>query len=321
MVNTPGKLSLIEQAKSMFQKLLEHPLMHSKVFIFASTGIAVVAVAAALLVGTSPEVMDQVRSGGSSKNSAGSSPSPSGKSNSSATPSPGASGSTPSPSSSSSASPSASSQSVAPPTEMQLAAMEMAVYHFENYNWYPHSRISLVQTLESSGYDLADARYAVNAIDVDWNSTAEVYAQDFLGSGVGLSKQNVIAMLRAEEYTLAEATHGVNAIGADWVEKAIDRGLDHIYGSSSDGTKYTRSRMITLLTSAGFTQSEATQAADYMGEPIWVDEAISMAYDIYYAGDPGDAGIVSALVAYGFTPAQARHGADEIQTIRPPSED
>jgi hypothetical protein len=204
---------------------------------------------------------------------------------------------------------------------MQLAAMEMAVYHFENYNWYPHSRISLVQTLESSGYDLADARYAVNAIDVDWNSTAEVYAQDFLGSGVGLSKQNVIAMLRAEEYTLAEATHGVNAIGADWVEKAIDRGLDHIYGSSSDGTKYTRSRMITLLTSAGFTQSEATQAADYMGEPIWVDEAISMAYDIYYAGDPGDAGIVSALVAYGFTPAQARHGADEIQTIRPPSED
>jgi hypothetical protein len=201
--------------------------------------------------------------------------------------------------------------------------MEMAVYHFENYNWAPHTRITLLQTLESSGYDLADARYAVNAIDVDWNSTAEVYAQDFLGSGVGLSKQNVIAMLRAEEYTLAEATHGVNAIGADWVEKAIDRGRDHIYGDSFDGTRYTRSRMITLLTSAGFTQSEATEAvdSDYLGEGTWVSEAISKAYDIYDAGDPGDAGLVSALVAYGFTPAQARQGADEIQAIRPPSED
>jgi hypothetical protein len=314
---------MTEQAKSMFQKLLKHPLMQSKIFIFGATGLVVVAVAASLLVGAAPAVMDQVGSGGSSKIPTGGSPSPSGKTNSSATPSPGASGSTPSPSSSSSASPSSSSQSVAPPTEIQLAAMEMAVYYFENYNWAPHSRISLVQTLESSGYDLADARYAVNAIDVDWNSTAEVYAQDFLGSDVGLSKQNVIAMLRAEEFTLAEATHGVNAIGADWVEKAIDRGRDHIYGSSFDGTRYTRSRMITLLTGAGFTQSEATQAVDseYMGEGTWVSEAITKAYDIYYAGDPGDAGLVSALVAYGFTPAQARQAADEIQAIRPPSED
>jgi hypothetical protein len=318
-----GEFRVLEQAKSMFQKLLKHPLMQSKIVIFGATGAVVVAMAAALLVGASPAVMDQVRSGGSSKNSAGSSPSPSGKTNSSGSPSPGASGSTPSPSSSSSASPSASSQSVAPPTEMQLAAMEMGVYYFENYNWYPHSRISLVQTLESSGYDLADARYAVNAIDVDWNSSAEVYAQNFLGIGIGSSKQEVIAMLRAEEYTLAEATHGVNAIGADWVDKAVDRGREHLYGESSDGTRYTRSRMITLLTSAGFTQSEATQAvdSDYLGEGTWVSEAISKAYDIYDAGDPGDAGLVSALVAYGFTPAQARQGADEIQTIRPPSED
>jgi hypothetical protein len=314
---------MTEHAKSIFQKLLKNPLMQSKVFIFGATGMVVVAMAAALLVGAAPAVMDQVGSGGPSKSSTGSSPSPSDKTNSSAAPSPGASGSTPSPSSSSSASPSSSSQSVTPPTEMQLAAMEMAVYHFENYNWYPHSRISLVQTLESSGYDLADARYAVNAIDVNWNSTAEFYAQEFLGGGIGYSKQTVIAMLRVEEYTLAEATHWVNAIGADWVQKAIDRGREHIYGHSFDGTRYTRSRMITLLTSAGFTQSEATQAvdSDYIGEGTWVSEAISKAYDIYYAGDPGDAGLVSALVAYGFTPAQARQGADEIQAIRPPSED
>ena len=316
-----GEVGVLQQAKSIFQKLLKNPLMQSKVFIFGATGMVVVAMAAALLVGASPAVMDQVRSGGPSKSSTGSSPSPSDNTNSSARPSPGASGSTPGPSSSSSASPGASSQSVAPPTEMQLAAMEMAVYHFENYNWYPHSRISLVQTLESSGFDLADARYAVNAIDVDWNSTAEVYAQDFLGSGTGYSKQNVISMLRAEEFTLAEATHGVNAIGADWVQKAIDRGEDHMYGNSSDGTRYTRSRMITLLTSAGFTQSEATQAADSMGEPTWVNEAIMKAYDIYFASAPDDAGLVSALVAYGFTSAQARQGADEIQAIRPPSED
>jgi hypothetical protein len=314
---------MTEQAKSMFQKLLKHPLMQSKVFIFGATGMVVVAMAAALLVGAAPAVMDQVGSGGSSKIPTGGSPSPSGKTNSSATPSPGASGSTPGPSSSSSASPSSSSQSVAPPTEIQLAAMEIAVYYFENYNWAPHTRITLLQTLESSGYDLEDARYAVNAIDVNWNSTAAFYAQEFLGWGIGYSKPTVIAMLRAEEYTLAEATHGVNAIGADWVQKAIDLARAHIYGYFSDGTRYSRSKMITLLTSAGFTQSEATQAvdSDNMGEGTWVSEAISKAYDIYYAGDPGDAGLVSALVAYGFTPAQARQGADEIQTIRPPSED
>ena len=119
MVNTPGKLSLMQQAKSMFQKLLKHPLMQSKVVIFGATGVVVIAMAAALLVGASPAVMDQVVSGGSSKSPTGSSPSPSGKTNSSGTPSPGASGSTPSPSSSSSASPGSSSQSVAPPTEIQ----------------------------------------------------------------------------------------------------------------------------------------------------------------------------------------------------------
>jgi Holliday junction resolvasome RuvABC DNA-binding subunit len=201
--------------------------------------------------------------------------------------------------------------------------MQMAVNAFENYSWSPHSRLSLIQTLESFGFSLEDSRYAVYAIDVDWNSTAEFYAQEFLGWGIGYSKQTVIAMLRVEEYTLAEANHGVNAIGADWVQKAIDRGREHIYGHSSDGTRYTRSRMITLLTSAGFTQSEATQAvdSDYIGEGTWVSEAISKAYDMYYAGDPGDAGLVSALVAYGFTPAQARQAADEIQVIRPPSED
>lgn len=312
---------MTEQAKAIFQKLTQLPLFRSKVFMLGAGLTAAVLVG--VVVTTAPAVKDKEPSSSSTKNSAGSRPSPSGKTNSSATPSPGASGSTPSPSSSSSASPSTSSQAVAPPTEMQLVAMEMAVYYFENYNWAPHTRITLVQTLESSGFDLEDARYAVNAIDVNWNSTAAFYAQEFLGYGIGYSKPTVIAMLRVEEYTLAEATHGVNAIGADWVEKAIDRGRDHIYGYSFDGTRYTRSRMITLLTSAGFTQSEATEAvdSDYLGEGTWVSEAISKAYDIYNSGDPGDAGLVSALVAYGFTSAQARQAADEILAIRPPSED
>ena len=309
---------MLEQAKLMFQKLLKLPFAQSNVVIVGATGLAGVVIAAVVLVGTSSTDINRVDPQNSPKGSIESSSSTSGDTDASATPSntpsasPSASGSRPS--ASSSPSRSSSSSTLAPPTERQLDAMQMAVNAFENYNWSPHSRISLIQTLESFGFSLEDSRYAVYAIDVNWNSTAEFYAQDFLGNGP-YSKQAVISLLRAEEFTLAEATFGVNAISADWVQEAIDLGEYHIYGYGFDGTRYSRSRMITLITNAGFTQSEASQAADYFGDGTWAYEARMMAYDVYYASSPEYAALIQALVNHGFSQAHSELAANEVMGV------
>jgi hypothetical protein len=186
--------------------------------------------------------------------------------------------------------------------------MDMAL---NEVNWTSHSRVSLIETLEFFGFSSEDSRYAVYAIDFDWNSTAAIFAQDFIINDT-YSKQAVINLLRADEFTLAEATYGVNIIGADWVQEAIDFGSEHLYwGNRSDGTRKTRSRMITVIINGGFTQSEADQAANYMGDPTWNQEALMMAGDICDSNTV-KAELVQLMVAYGFTQGQAQYGADAM---------
>ena len=199
---------------------------------------------------------------------------------------------------------------MAPPTETQLEAMDIALYR-ATADWYGNyfSRASLISELETLGYSNQDSRYAVFAIDVDWRTRAFEHAEGYLASG-NFSKVGLIAQLRADEYTVSESTSAANSVVANWVQEAVDQ----VSGGGGHMERLTRSRMITLLRAEGFTSSEATSAADEFSEGFWNYEATMMGYDIYYGSDsrPDTQTLIQLLVNYGFTQAQAEWGANNV---------
>jgi len=81
------------------------------------------------------------------------------------------------------------------------------------------SRQGLIQQLTSDagdGYEIGDATYAVDSLNVDWNSQAVRSAKQYL-SFSGFSCDGLIEQLSSEagdKYTLSQATYGAQQAGA-----------------------------------------------------------------------------------------------------------
>jgi hypothetical protein len=71
------------------------------------------------------------------------------------------------------------------------------------------SRKGLIEQLEYEGYSTADATYAVDNVDVDWNEQAALKARSYL-SHQSFSRSGLIEQLVYEGFTLAQATYGVS---------------------------------------------------------------------------------------------------------------
>ena len=90
----------------------------------------------------------------------------------------------------------------------------------EDLDFSAFSRTGLIQQLSSEygeGYPKADAVFAVNHIDVDWNEQAAESAKDYLDYD-SFSRQGLIDQLSSEygeAFTMAQAIHGVNKAGSD----------------------------------------------------------------------------------------------------------
>ena len=81
------------------------------------------------------------------------------------------------------------------------------------------SRAGLIEQLSASyleGYDLADAKVAVDSLDIDWNSQAVRSAKDYLNIS-GFSCRGLIKQLSASEgskFTPSQAASGAKQAGA-----------------------------------------------------------------------------------------------------------
>jgi hypothetical protein len=80
------------------------------------------------------------------------------------------------------------------------------------------SRAGLIDQLSSSsgeGFPLADATYAVDSLNVDWNAQAVLSAKGYLKtdsfSCSGLVEQ--LSSSAGEQFTLAQAQYGAKAAG------------------------------------------------------------------------------------------------------------
>ena len=101
----------------------------------------------------------------------------------------------------------------------ETAGQENARRSAEKYlDFSAFSRKGLIQQLSSSageGFSRADAIYAVNHIDVDWNEQAAKSAKNYLDQSA-FSRQGLIEQLSSEYgdgFTHAQAVYGVNQTG------------------------------------------------------------------------------------------------------------
>jgi hypothetical protein len=74
------------------------------------------------------------------------------------------------------------------------------------------SRTKLVEQLVYEGFSNADAEFAVNYVNPDWNAQAAQSAQSYIDMG-GFSRQALIEQLVFEGFTQAQAAYGASAVG------------------------------------------------------------------------------------------------------------
>jgi hypothetical protein len=101
----------------------------------------------------------------------------------------------------------------------ETAGQDNARRSAENYLAYSaFSRAGLIKQLSSEygeGFSKADAIYAVNHINVDWNEQAAKSAKNYLDNGA-FSRQGLIEQLSSaygEGFTYAQAVYGVSQAG------------------------------------------------------------------------------------------------------------
>jgi hypothetical protein len=135
----------------------------------------------------------------------------------------------------------------------ETAAQQNARESAESYlNSSAFSRSGLISQLEYEQYDLKDAEYAVDVLNVDWNDQAAKSAVRYLESSA-FSESGLIGQLKYEGFSKKQATYGVSVSGADWNEQAAKSAESYLNSGS-----FSRGSLIDQLIYEGFSKSQAT---------------------------------------------------------------
>jgi hypothetical protein len=94
-------------------------------------------------------------------------------------------------------------------TVSQMNAIESAQSYLD---YAAFSRKGLIEQLEFEDYSTADATFAVDYVDPDWNEQAAKSAADYLDYS-SFSRQGLIDQLVYEGYTQKQAAYGVSQAG------------------------------------------------------------------------------------------------------------
>lgn len=92
-------------------------------------------------------------------------------------------------------------------------AQEQAIDKANEYlDYTAFSEKGLIAQLKFEGFSKADATFAVEHIEVDWNEQAALKAQEYLDY-TSFSRSGLIKQLEFEGFTHKQAVHGVDAVG------------------------------------------------------------------------------------------------------------
>jgi hypothetical protein len=121
------------------------------------------------------------------------------------------------------------------------------------------SRSGLIDQLLYEDFSKADAEYAVDAVDANWNVQAAGKAGRYLSSSA-FSRSGLVDQLLYEGYTGSEAEYGVASTNADWNVQADKKAKSYLESSS-----FSRQGLIDQLKYEGFTQSQAEYGVSQNG--------------------------------------------------------
>lgn len=99
------------------------------------------------------------------------------------------------------------------PANTETVAQKNAREKADSYlSFMAFSRDGLIKQLKFDKFEKADAEYAVDAIDVDWNEQAAKKAQSYLDT-MSFSRGSLIDQLEFDGFTTEQAEFGVTEAG------------------------------------------------------------------------------------------------------------
>lgn len=215
------------------------------------------------------------------------------------------------------------SEAVEEPAEADLTTdQEQAVETAQSYlETGSFSRKGLIEQLRFEEFSKAQATFAVDYIDPNWNAQAEQTAQNYLDTG-SFSRKGLISQLVFEGFTRSQAEHGVKAVYEPAGESSAEGSGE---ATSTTGREqaveaakgylemggFSRKGLINQLHFEGFSKSEATFAVDQL-DPNWNKQAELSAQSYLDMGGFSRSALIDQLVFDGFTRSQAEHGVNAV---------
>lgn len=186
------------------------------------------------------------------------------------------------------------------------------------------SRKGLIRQLVFEGYSKADARYAVDVVDANWNQQAALKAQEYLDTGA-FSRQGLIRQLRFEGFTQAQAEYGVDQVGLGAATPSDGDGSDEVPSGQSvsqqnaresarsylDFAAFSREGLINQLVFEGYSEADAEYGVDALNVN-WNKQAARKAREYLEFSSFSRQGLIDQLRFEGFTQAQAEYGVDKV---------
>lgn len=139
-------------------------------------------------------------------------------------------------------------------------AQQNAIDRAEDYLAFTSfSRTGLIDQLEFEKYTTADATYAVDSLNVDYNAQAVVKAASYLEFSA-FSRLGLIGQMEFSGFTTEQAIHGVDAQGTDYFVQAELKAASYLEFRS-----FSCQGLIDQLEFSEFTTAEATHGANSTG--------------------------------------------------------
>lgn len=189
----------------------------------------------------------------------------------------------------------------------------------------------LIDQLEFEGYSNSEATYAADHCGADWYEQAVLSAEQYL-SNMAFSREGLIDQLEYEGFTYdqavygAEQTYSTEASSSELGDFASSTDQDATSGSADatmgernalqsaeaylNFTAFSYSSLIEQLEYEGYTNSEATYAADHCGAD-WYEQAARSAKEYLDVMSFSRQGLIEQLEYGGFTYDQAVYGVEQ----------
>lgn len=177
-----------------------------------------------------------------------------------------------------------------------------------------YSRREVVNQLMEKGHSSEDAAFGADNCGSDWKNQAARRGEALLASTT-FSLDGLISQLLLLGFTQEEAEAGAqmayeNQESSEETTASMENALREAQNVLAGNDYYSYTGMIQKLRSAGYSQEEATYAADNCGAD-WKDQARRQASFLLLYQNMNHDELIKALLAQGFTEEEAEYGYNQ----------